>query len=199
MREAGRLSEAGAFDGAARLLEQHSSFPDAVHAREIALCLHHWQRLDFEQARRVGARTSAPALVAVRSRLDLLARSDELSLPVLADLLHSENELRRWSRSEDSVACSYRALELAAKIRLAQEHGIRPPYAVEMLCEAAPSLEKKLRVLARDGTCSLGLQRLSKSLTPWTMHGHDYFADRRLRELLKLRNEAVAATNRQCQ
>jgi hypothetical protein len=193
VREAGRLFEAGAFDGAARLLESHTALPEAIQARDAALCLHHWQRLDFKAARAIAARSTAPALVATRSRLDALGRANELSLPVLAELLHSAAELRRWGAHEDSLARCYRALELAAKLRLAQHHGLRPPYALESLCEAAPSIESKLRALARDGHCSLGLLRSFEILDALDdAFARDYFADRRLRDLLSLRNETLA-------
>lgn len=193
LREAVRLFDAGAFDGAAHLLEPHQCLADAVQARDVALCMHHWQRLDFKEARRVAARSSAPALAAVRSRLDALARSSELSLSVLAELLHSAAELRRWGAHEDSLARGYRALELAAKIRLAQEHGIQPPYALETLCDAAPSLEKQLRALARGGQCSLGLLRSFEVLDALgDALARDFFDNRRLRDLLSLRNETIA-------
>ena len=193
LREAGRLFDAGAFDGAARLLEPHQSLPQAVQAREVALCLHHWQRLDFKEARRVAARSTAPAMVASRSRLDALARSNELSPSVLAELLHSAAELGRWGAYEDCLARCYRALELAAKLRLAQEHHIHPPYALEDLVDAAPSLAKKLQALARDGRCSLGLRSSFEVLEALgDALANDYFADRPLRDLLNLRNETIA-------
>lgn len=193
LREAGRLFEAGAFDGAARLLEPYRSSPETVQAHDVARCLHHWQRLDFKEARRVAAGSTAPRLVAVRSRLDALARSSELSLSVLAELLHSAAELRRWGAHEDSLARCYRALELAAKVRLAQAHDIQPPYALETLGAAAPSLEKKLRALARDGQCTLGLLLSFEVLDALgdALAG-DYFNHRRLRDLLSLRNETIA-------
>jgi CRISPR-associated protein (TIGR02710 family) len=193
LREAERLFDAGAFDGAARLLEPYDFLAEAVKARDVAACLHHWQRLDFKEARRIAAQSTASALVATRSRLDGLAKGGELNLPVLAELLHSAAELRRWGAHEDSLARSYRALELAAKIRLKQEHGIAPPYALEALCDAAPSLANKLRITADDGYCAIGLRRsfdILKALND--EFAHEYFAERRLRDLLNLRHETIA-------
>jgi hypothetical protein len=193
VREAERLFDAGAFDGAARLLESHGCLPEASQAREVALCLHHWQRLDFKQARAVAARGTAPVLQAQRSRLDALARSSELSLPVLAELLHSANELHRWGAHEEALARCYRALELAAKMRLAHEHRIRAPYAVQTLCDAAPSLVTRIRGQARDGQCPLGLRLTFEILDALDdPFARAYFADRRLRDLLGLRNETIA-------
>lgn len=192
LREAERLYQAGAYHGAALLLRKSGGQP-ARDADDIASCLREWQRLNYEEARRIAAHASAPALVELRDHLTQLARSREESLLVLSDLMISADDLLRWGDYEEALSRYYRATELAAKLRLAEEHFLSPPYKLDDLRDAAPSIRASLEANARNGVCYLGLRQTMEVLRALgDEFSRDYFGERQLGELLNLRHDTVA-------
>lgn len=191
-REARRLVEFGSFRGAANLLEEHAK-GDLKEAREVALCLYEWQRLNYEWARQIAASSSAPELGPCRGHLEMLARSPELSIEHLGDLLASADALLGWEEPEEALARYYRGMEMAAKIRLKEGWQIAPPYDVPALEAACPRLAKRFRELARDGRVMLGLARSMEILESLQDElGQEYWRDQSLRTLLSSRNETFA-------
>lgn len=96
LRAATELFAAGALFAAARLLRGYPE-PGAVRAREQALCLHEWQRLNHARAASHAARFDET----LRLHLKNLAGSDEFSAERLGDLLAGADELARWGDHED--------------------------------------------------------------------------------------------------
>jgi CRISPR-associated protein, Cas02710 family len=190
LSEAERLFQAGAYHGAALLLEQYGQV--ARDAHDLAACLREWQRLNYKEARQIAAGSSAPTLVKLRHHLTQLAQSPEESLLVLADLISSADDLLHWGGHEEALARYYRAAELAAKLRLTEKHHLSKPYQLADLRDAAPSMQGSFEANARDGVCYLGLRRAMQILQALDdRFAHDYFADEKLGELLELRNKTV--------
>ncbi len=193
LRIAGELYAAGAFSAAARLLQPYSASgdPQAVRARQQALCLHEWQRLHHAQAASHAARFSEE----LHTHLTNLARADEFSAVRLGDLLASADELARWGDHEEALARYYRAAEQTAKVRLAEAHELRPPYRVEAVLNRLPPsspLSADVQRQARGGRLLLTAQRAWEVLAALQDPiAKAYFADRDLDAHLSKRNDTM--------
>jgi hypothetical protein len=191
LRIAQSLFDHGAFYAAARVLRGHQ-LPEALRARETALCLHEWQRLNHAKAAAHAARFSED----VRRHLTLLAGADPFSANILGDLLAGADELLRWGDCEEALARYYRGAEQAAKARLAEAHSIRPPYRLESVLAILPAGCRLAEDLRRSrpphGEILLTAQRTWDVLDA----GGDpmaaaYFADQKLQYGLQRRNEGM--------
>lgn len=157
LREADALYRAGAFKAAADLLQRADA---DVFRRESALCrcLHEWHRLNYAVAAGLAATVAEP----MRRRLMDLAGDVEngrLTEAVLADLIGGADDLRRWDEHEEAAARYYKAVEYAARLRLALAIGHPPPFGIEQL-RALP-IDRQTHAQLRenpDKTCTPGLQ-----------------------------------------
>ncbi len=197
LRLADGLFGAGAFFAAARVLKPYRQ-PEAQPAREQALCLHEWQRLNHAKAASHAARFSED----LRSHLKHLADADEFSAGKLGDLLASADELARWGDHEEALARYYRAAELTAKVRLAEAHSMRPPYTLESLLQLLPAgcrlADEFRRSSARNGAVFLTNQKAWETLESLQDPMADaYFADPKLIDGLQLRNETMYGHGKQ--
>lgn len=125
LREADSLYRNGAFAAAAALLRKWSSDPDVARALHIARCAHEWHRLNYRAAATSAARFDA----SLRAHLDALARAvekDEMSEAVLTDLLAGAEDLRSWGDAEEAATRAYKAMEYAARLRVAECEGSAP-------------------------------------------------------------------------
>ncbi|MBM3881225.1 MAG: hypothetical protein FJ387_16130 [Verrucomicrobia bacterium] len=190
LRTAGTLFTAGAFFAVARILKAYSE-PEALEAREKALCLHEWQRLNHAKAASHAAKFSEN----LRSHLKNLSDADQFSVSLLGDLLAGADELFRRGDCEEALARYYRGAEQAAKVRLADAHAIRPPYRLEALLNILPAgccLADELRSRARGGEVQLGNDLAWRVLqVAQDPMADGYFADHRLQDGLKRRNESM--------
>jgi len=190
MRLAGELFAAGAFYAAARLLRPYSE-PEVQRARETALCLHEWQRLNHAKAASHAAKFNEE----LRLSLKRLADADEFSPERLGDLLGSADELARWGDHEEALARYYRSAEQAAKVRLAGTHSLRPPYQLEAIMHLLPAgcrMADEFRRKARQGAILLTAQVAWELLdTLGDPMAVAYFADDRLQQGLSRRNESM--------
>lgn len=118
LRIADELFQSGAFLAAASVLQPYET-PGLVSARETALCLHEWQRLNYRQA----ALHAEAFSESLKSRLFALASQGQLDSAVLGDLLAGADELARWGDHEEALARYYKATEYALKLRL-EERGV---------------------------------------------------------------------------
>jgi hypothetical protein len=189
LRLAGELFAAGAFYAAAKVLRSHQK-PEAMQARARALCLHEWQRLNHAKAAGHAAKFSEE----LHAHLQRLANADEFSVNKLGDLLASADELARWGDHEEALARYYRAAEQAAKVRLADALGLRPPYRLDALLQLLPPghwLADEFRRTGH-GTVRLTNQKAWDTLAANQDPMADaYFADQRLQEGLQHRNESM--------
>ena len=187
---AGELFDAGSFWAAAQLLKQYTE-AEAMQARERALCLREWQRLHYGAAACHAARFDQQ----LHDHLARLASSDPLTIEILGDHLVGADALRRWNDFEEALARFYRSAELTAKVRLALNFDLRPPYSVPQLSQClAPSslLMNDVRSRARDGELYVGYDlawRLLEAMgdrlaTAWR-------SDRQLQQALQRRNEGI--------
>ena len=190
LRLAGELFAAGDFFATAKILKPYADAP-ALQARERALCLHEWQRLNHAKAASHAAKFSEE----LRAHLKNLADADEFSLSKLGDLLASADELARWGDHEEALARYYRAAEQTAKVRLADAHSLRPPYQLEAVLNLVPAgsrLADDFRRKARRGRLLLSAQ------VAWDLldsigdpMASAYFADQSLQQGLGRRNETM--------
>lgn len=196
LRRAGELFAAGAFFGAARILKPYSE-PEAIQAREKALCLHEWQRMNYAKAASHAAKFSEE----LRAHLKNLAAADEFSVSALGDLLAGADELLRWGDYEEALARYYRAAEQTAKVRLADAHGIRPPYQLEALLNLVPpgsALAKEIRARHRNGIVQLGNDLAWRVLEVAQDPLADaYASDAQLQRSLQRRNESMYGHGRE--
>jgi hypothetical protein len=193
LRIAESLFEHGAFFAAAQLLRRHHQ-PDAMRARETALCLHEWQRMSYAKAATHAARFSED----LRLHLQQLADADPFGASVLGDLLAGADELLRWGDCEEALARYYRGAEHAAKVSLAEAYSLRPAsgrYRVEDLRKLLPNYDKvaaELRLQPRNSLVQLTAQRawdvLEAAQDPMAAA---YNADQKLAEGLQRRNESM--------
>jgi hypothetical protein len=190
LRIAQNLFDHGGFHAAARVLRRYRT-PEALHARETALCLHEWQRLNYTRAAGHAAKFSEDLC----RHLKLVAAADSFSPNVLGDLLAGADELLRWGDCEEALARYYRGAEQAAKVRLADAHALHPPYDLNKVLNLLPTgcrLASDLRRQARNGQILLTAQRawevLDEIADPMAAA---YVADHALREGLQGRNESM--------
>ena len=190
LRTADELFRHGAFYAAARLLKCYA-FPEASRARETALCLHEWQRMNYGKAAGHAAKFSEE----LRTHLKHLADADEFSVGVLGDLLAGADELLRWGDCEEALARYYRGAEQTAKVRLADSLGIRQPYRLEALLNLLPAgcrMTDDLQSRSRAGGLQLGNDLAWRILEVVQDPMADaYLSDNRLQEGLKRRNESM--------
>lgn len=190
LRSAEELFQNGAFYAAARILRSHQQ-PEAMAAREIALCLHEWQRMNYRKAASHAAKFSEET----RRHLVALAEADEFSVGVLGDLLAGAEELLRWGDCEEALARYYRAAEQTAKVRLVEAHALRPPYRLDAVLEILPAggrMARELQSGARDGMVLLTAQRAWDVLdTIGDPMAEAYFKDALLQAGLRRRNEGM--------
>lgn len=191
LARAGELFAAGAFFAAARLLRKYKDEPQALIPRETALCMHEWQRMNYERAAGHAARFSED----LRRHLKSLSEADEFSAARLGDLLAGAQELQRWGDCEEALARYYRGAEHAAKVRLAEAYSLRPPYwpdAIQNLLPANDPFLSHLSRRSRTGPVLLTAQSawdlLSSLGDPMAKA---YFADPQLQEGLQKRNESM--------
>jgi hypothetical protein len=190
LRLANELFSAGAFSAAARLLHPYAR-QEANLARERALCVNEWQRLNYEKAASHAAKFSE----SLRVHLKGLASSDDFTPERLGDLLASADELARWGDHEEALARYYRAAEQTAKVRLAEMANLRPPYQLDAILERVPpnsQLAIEMRSRARKGVVQLTAQAawdlLDSLQDPMAAA---YFSDRSLKDTLSSRNETM--------
>jgi hypothetical protein len=191
LRIAVELFQHGAFYAAARLLKGYAR-PEALRARETALCLHEWQRMNYAKAVTHAAKLSEP----LRLHLKALAEADAFGVSILGDLLAGADELLRWGDCEEALARYYRGAEQAAKVRLADAHSIRPPYRVESILDILPAGCRVAEDLQRSKHGSGGIYLTA--LKVWEILdacddpiAASYFADQELQQGLQRRNESM--------
>ena len=188
LKMAGELFAAGAFFAAAKLLKPYGE-PEALRAREKALCLHEWQRLNHAKAASHAAKFSEE----LRTHLKNLAEADEFGVSKLGDLLSSADALARWGDHEEALARYYRAAEQTAKVRLHEGFGLRPPYQRRDLLAvvnraANPGLFRELEAGRED--IHLTLRRSWETLAAaGDAMARDFLDDRKLQTALQRRNE----------
>jgi hypothetical protein len=191
LRTADQLFRHGAFYAAARVLKgypQHEALP----AREKALCLHEWQRMNYAKAASHAAKFSE----SLRSHLKSLADADAFSISLLGDLLAGADELLHWGDCEEALARYYRGAEQAAKVRLAEAYSIRPPYRLESVLGILPAgcrlAEDLRRSRPGNGRILLTAQRAWDVLDACgDPMAASYFADQKLQLGLQRRNEGT--------
>jgi hypothetical protein len=191
LRIAAELFHHGAFYAAARLLKGYAQ-PKALRARETALCLHEWQRMNYAKAATHAAKLSET----LRLRLKALAEADAFSVSVLGDLLAGADELLSWGDCEEALARYYRGAEQAAKVRLADAHSIRPPYRIEDILNILPAgcrvAEDLQRLKHGSGEIYLTALKVWEVLDACRdPMARDYFADQKLQDGLRRRNESM--------
>jgi hypothetical protein len=187
LRIAESLFECGSFYAAARVLRPYGQ-AEAQHARSIALCLHEWQRMNYGKAAEYAAAFSPDTA----KNLENLQKSDPFGTSRLGDLLAGADELLSWGDCEEALARYYRAAEQAAKVRLADTYGLRPPYWLDKIREISPTVAEELRFQAKDGMVRLGAQRAWEVLQKLADPMADaYFQDPSLTEGLRRRNDSM--------
>jgi hypothetical protein len=191
LRTADELFRHGAFYAAARMLKGYGQ-GEALRARETALCLHEWQRMNYVRAATHAAKFSEN----LRLHLKTFAEADAFGVSALGDLLAGADELLCWGDCEEALARYYRGAEQAAKVRLAEALSIRPPYQLESVIAILPPgcrLAVELRNMRpRNGKILLTAQRAWDVLEACQDPMADsYSADHKLQSGLQRRNESM--------
>jgi len=199
LRIAKELSAAGSHLAAHRLLARHKT--DAALAdASVALCLHEWERQDYEAARQIAARCHLPQVIPARAPLQTLAEAAKSSKPhaaIVADLLATANLLHRRGDHETALFLACKALEGGLRLRLMELTGLSDPYSLEILrsLPLRPEILKRAETNSHDGTTTvLGLNQVVDILSGLSdpMAGA-YRADWRFAALVRQRNEYTHA------
>jgi hypothetical protein len=170
-----------------------SPSPKPCAARETALCLHEWQRMNYPKAASHAAKFSE----ALRAHLKApLPRPTPSARRCSGTFLAGADELLRWGDCEEALARYYRGAEQAAKVRLAEAHSIRPPYRLESVLDILPAgcrlAEDLQRWGPRNGVILLTAQKAWDVLDACDdPMAQSYFADQKLQDGLQRRNESM--------
>jgi hypothetical protein len=152
-----RLMRAGAFHGAAELLRPFSRYEQAGKLQAGARMMEEWMRLRHADAAGYARRMAHPDGTGWAGSLDRLAGADAYDPLLLADLLDLASFHLDCRSPEIALAALYRATEQLAKVVMAGNYGLRPPYRVEAFERLMPGQVQRLRALAFDGLLHLGL------------------------------------------
>lgn len=222
LRIAEELSAAGSHLAAHKLLLRHSrAFPlnaldmeivarsgneklkTLVRAQELAslaLCLHEWERQNYEAARQLAARCNLPQVIPARATLQDLAQAAKSGLPhpaIVADLLATAGLLHRRGDHETSLFLTCKALEGGLRLRLFESTGLVDPYSLEILRSLSLNSDilNRAEATSRDGlTTVLGLNQVVDILSSLQDPiAGDYRANGRFAGLVRLRNEYTHA------
>lgn len=195
LRIAAELSHAGSHLAAHRLLARHSG-DTARDGAAVALCLHEWERQNYEAARQIAARPAHPSLATARAPLHTLAQAAREGKPhaaIIADLLATADLLHRRGDHESSLFLACKALESGVRLRLFQSTGLYEPYSLDLLrtLPLKPNTLERLKVTSLDGsTTVLGLNVVVDILEALgDPLAEDYRADRRIAAHVRSRNE----------
>lgn len=187
------LSKAGAHAAAAKLLEHHPSFANHVHT---LLCLHEWERQNYEAARQHACKVMFSGWSPIRNLLSDLAKRAQSGHPdpiILSDLLANAQILQRRGENEAALIQTCKALEMGLRLRFFIKTNLAPPYSLDALRDLplTPALVSLLRHNSRDGrTCILGLTLVVEILAQLNDPiAFAYRRDNRLASLVSARNE----------
>lgn len=189
------LFSAGAFGAAARILRRHEALRPA---QEVAVCLHEWDRLNYEAARQSAARSKHAAFTPVlRGHLQQLAQEarpgSAPSAVIAADLLDNAAHHHARGDSEGSLVLAVKALETGLRHLLWSQTQLRDPYPLtELYALPVPAdMKERLEKTSNDGkTTILGLKLVAEVLKHLgDPVGTAYFADRELQALVRVRND----------
>jgi len=225
LRIAEELSRAGSHFAAHRLLSRHSrhsrlSTLNALDHRlvagsqneklqklvlasnlsSLALCLHEWERQNYEAARQLAAACHLPQMATARAPLQLLSEAAKTAKPnaaIVADLLHTGSILHQRGDHEASLFIVCRALETGLRLRLMEKTGLCDPYSLEILrtLSIKRSLIERCENNSHDHvTARLGLKQVVEILSSLGCPlANDYNEERRLSRFVGLRNEYTHA------
>lgn len=187
-----QLAKAGAFSAAATVLRRHDSL---AQMKDIACCLHEWERQNYGEARRIAAQSHAAALIPVRHALEELARAARECQPqpiIISDLLHTGEQLLRRHDFESALVLACRALEMGLRCALFQETGLCEPYDLDRLCglDISHEIKDRARQLSHDGRRTILNLRTVAAILGELRHevADTYRADRELHDLVNVRN-----------
>ena len=196
LAQAEALFQAGACLAAARVLEPYRDI--AEDTCETALCLHHWQHLHYQEARKIAAASNADTLVRLRRLFDELCKEPEPGGKRLADLAAGAERLYRWGMRDEALVRYYHVVEATARLRLTEHYDhLKPPYPLDALL-AIPDIPRdfarRLKANSRDQTVHLTLHTLFEVLNALDDdEARAYFDDRDFQDLLRRRNDYVHA------
>lgn len=128
------LVRAGAFAAAAQLLRGHESLK---HHGDVADCLHEWDRLNYEAARQIAARSSSGVLSPLRNHLTELSaavRPDQPpSMLIAADILDNASLHEQRGDTETALVLACKAAEMGLRFALWSQTGLTDPYDLATL------------------------------------------------------------------
>jgi len=183
--------EAGACQAAAKLLEPFSEL--SQQKLDVARCLHMWQYQNYEPARQIAARSSAPHLIGLRNYFEQLCREKPAGELRVADMFAGAERLRNWHLTDEALVRYYHTVETAGRVRLWQEHSLQEPFeldAVLAIPGIQPTFANRLRNIARDGRLFLTMALLFEVLHALQDPLAELFlGDKDFQELLRLRND----------
>ncbi len=196
LTQAREALELGAFAASEHFLRPHRV--QLVREHAIAECLVYWQRQDYVPAATAAARFDEALRRHLSALADDVARAHP-SAGVVADLLAWADHFIFIRDADTSLGLSYKALELAARLRLHELTGTRPPYPLAEVRKwrITTGLHERLRSMSRHGdSVFFGLNIAMQTLQEMDDSlGHAFFADAWLRKCVQERNDLVHAVS----
>ena len=166
----------------------------------LALCLHEWERQNYEAARQAAAKCELPQAKPLRGPLQSLAEASKIGKPhpsIVIDLLATGHVLHSRGDHEASIFIVCKSLESALRLRLMESTGLHAPYSLETLrtLPISDAFLRRCEMASNDSyTTVLGLNQIVDILNALgDPIATAYRADRRLPSLVGLRNEYTHA------
>ena len=166
----------------------------------LALCLHEWERQNYEAARQLAASCNLSQMISTRKPLQELSQAAKTGKPhpsIVIDLLATGHVLHSRGDHEASIFIVCKSLESALRLRLMESTGLHAPYSLETLrtLPISPAFLQRCEMASNDScTTVLGLNQIVDILNALgDPIAATYRADRRLPGLVRLRNEYTHA------
>lgn len=177
----------GSYAGAATVLRRYRRLPDAARAMAMAECMDVWHRHDYAGA----AAKAATFDQSLATQLNAMAKEKGWSERILADLVRGADHLFAWGVFDEALTRYYRAVEYAARLRLAAHVKHSDPFRYDELMTIANAQSRSRLRENRDGSCMVGLTQIVYLLAGVDDKFAGLMGQERIQNLMDARNQSV--------
>ena len=174
------------------ILDKKEKYEQLIDAYDL------WDQFDHKEAFRILVEISDTQFSQNKSFLGRLNRVENYETLILVDLINNASRRIEEGKYDDAVARLYRAIELIAQIKLAEE-GLddlsEGKFTIEELKERKVDIRRYLVYADDKGRLKLGLAKKFKLLGDmgWEEADTVYLGNNKLKDLLKKRNSSILA------
>lgn len=174
------------------ILDEKEKYEQLIEAYDL------WDQFDHKEAFRILVEISDRQFSQNKSFLGRLNRVEKYETLILVDLINNASRRIEEGKYDDAVARLYRAIELIAQIKLAEE-GLddlsEGKFTIEELKERKVAIRRYLVYADDKGRLKLGLANKFNLLRDmgWEEADTVYLGNNKLKDLLKKRNSSILA------